>query len=209
MGSADGDAFADGNEKPRRTVTICKPFYLGKYEVTQARWEEAMGNNPSEFEGKPKHPVGRVSWDGVQEFIQRLNLGEGHDRYRLPTGAEWEYAARAGSTGAFSFGDDAGQPERYAWNDESWNSGSTHPMGQKQPNAWCLHDMRGNVVEWVRDRYGQYPSGPVSDPSGPSTGADPDRVFRGGCWADFWGTAAPPSDAPTRRTAGTEVLVSG
>jgi formylglycine-generating enzyme required for sulfatase activity len=115
MGSADDDTIAYDNEKPLHAVNISKPFYLGKYEVTQAQWEKVMGNNPREFKGRPKHPLENVSWDDVQEFIQRLNQEEGLDRYRLPTEAEWEHAARARSTSAFSFGDYAGQLERYAW----------------------------------------------------------------------------------------------
>lgn len=110
----------------------------------------------------------------------RLNARErGTAYYRLPTEAEWEYAARAGSTTAYSFGDSAGQLERYAWYDDN-AGGKTHPMGQLQPNAWGLYDIHGNVWEWVEDWKGSYPSGTVTDPAGPSSGSG--RVNRGGSW---------------------------
>jgi formylglycine-generating enzyme required for sulfatase activity len=168
------------NETPRHRVSISKPFYLGKYEVTQAQWTAVMGNNPSNFKGRRSNPVEQVSWNDAQAFIKRLNQKEGHNRYRLPTEAEWEYAARAGTTGRYSFGDDAGQLGRYAWCGENYNSGSTHPVGQKKPNAWGLYDMHGNVLEWVQDRYGDYSNSSVTDPTGPSSGSD--RVSRGGGW---------------------------
>ena len=146
MGSNDGDS----DEKPVHTVRLSRPFYLGKYEVTQAQWEAVMGNNPSQFKGDSNRPVEQVSWDDVQEFIRRLNTKESGARYRLPTEAEWEYAARAGSTTAYSFGDGVGQLGQYAWYDG--NAGNTtHPVGQLQPNAWGLYDMHGNVWEWVQD----------------------------------------------------------
>ncbi|MDR1241240.1 MAG: formylglycine-generating enzyme family protein, partial [Deltaproteobacteria bacterium] len=185
---------ADDNETPQHRVTLGKPFYLGEYEVTLAQWAAVMGNNPRRFKGRynPRrfigwnNPVEQVSWDEVQEFIKRLNKQEGHTRYRLPTEAEWEYAARAGSTGVYSFGDDAGQLEKYAWygEDSRWG-GSTHPVGQKQPNAWGLYDMYGNVWEWVQDWYGKeyYSNSPGTDPKGPSSGSS--RVLRGGSWYDI------------------------
>jgi formylglycine-generating enzyme required for sulfatase activity len=170
------DAYDD--ETPRHWVTVSQPFYLGKYEVTQEEWIEVMGSNPSGFKGLG-NPVENVSWDDAGEFIRRLNQKEGHSRYRLPAEAEWDYAARAGSASAYSFGDDAGQLGRYAWYDG--NSGdSTHPVGQKEPNAWGLYDIYGNVREWVNDRYGEnyYRSSHGTDPAGPSSGSS--RVFRGG-----------------------------
>jgi formylglycine-generating enzyme required for sulfatase activity len=178
MGSFENDENAFGDEKPQHKVTISKPFYLGKYEVIQGQWEAVMGNNPSEFKGRC-NPVEQVSWHDAQVFIRRLNQREGHNCYRLPTEAEWEYAARAGTTSAYSFGDDTGSLGCYAW---YWdNSGKkTHPVGQKQPNAWGLYDMHGNVWEWVQDWAGAYSSDAATDYQGPSSGSG--RVFRGGCW---------------------------
>lgn len=175
------DAF--DYETPVHRVTISKPFYLGKYEVTQAQWVAVMGNNSSKFKGR-NNPVEMVSWDDVQIFIDRLNQKEGHDRYRLPTEAEWEYAARAGMESIFSFGDDAAQLGSHAWYGESWDTGGTHPVGQKQPNAWGLYDMYGNVWELVQDLYGEnyYAESPSTDPEGPSSGEY--RVDRGCSWVN-------------------------
>jgi formylglycine-generating enzyme required for sulfatase activity len=175
MGSNDGDR----GEEPVHTVHLSRSFYLGKYEVTQAQWEAVMRYNPSHFMGDSNRPVEGVSWDEVQEFIRRLNNKESGARYRLPTEAEWEYAARAGSTTAYSFGDGVGQLGQYAW--YNGNSGkTTHPVGQLQPNAWGLYDIHGNVWEWVQDWYGSYASGTVTDPVGPQVGSI--RVYRGGSW---------------------------
>jgi formylglycine-generating enzyme required for sulfatase activity len=180
MGSPDGDKNAYGDEKPRHKVTISQPFYLGKYEVTQAQWEVVMGNNPSRFKGW-NNPVEWVTWDEIQEFIKKLNQKAGGNKYRLPTEAEWEYAARAGTTSRYSFGDEAGALGRYAWYDS--NSGdTTHPVGQKEPNGWGLYDMHGNVFERVQDWYSEkyYSGSPATDPQGPSSGTG--RVFRSGSW---------------------------
>ena len=160
-------------------VRISKPFYLGKYEVTQKEWQAVMGSNPSRFTGDANLPVESVSWQDVQAFIQKLNAKEGGTRYRMPTEAEWEYAARAGTTTTYSFGNNEGQLGEHAW--YAANAGSKmHPVGQKKPNAWGLHDMHGNVWEWVQDWYGPYVAGTVTDPQGPSSGAG--RVHRGGGW---------------------------
>jgi formylglycine-generating enzyme required for sulfatase activity/uncharacterized protein YraI len=177
MGANDGDAYND--EEPVHTVRLTQPFYLGKHEVTQGQWQAVMGNNPSMFTGDPNRPVENVSWDDVQEFIRRLNAREGGAMYRLPTEAEWEYAARAGTTTRWSFGDDAGQLGRYAWYDRN-AGGQTYPVGQLQPNPWGLYDMHGNVWEWVQDWYGSYTNGTAVDPAGPSSGSA--RVLRGGSW---------------------------
>src|SRR5712691_3391855 len=180
MGSNDSDTHND--EKPVHTVRITQPFYLGKYEVTQGQWQAVMGNNPSFFKGDPNRPVEEVSWNDVQEFIRRLHSREGGATYRLPTEAEWEYAARAGTTTRWSFGDEASRLGRYAWH-EGNAGGQTHPVGQLQPNPWGLYDMHGNVWEWVQDWYGSYTSGTAVDPAGPSWGWD--RVRRGGSWNWF------------------------
>jgi formylglycine-generating enzyme required for sulfatase activity len=182
MGSDDGNS----EEKPCHEVEISRPFYLGRYKVTQAQWQAVMEkglpgwNNPSCFKGA-NLPVECVTWYETQEFILRLNREEGHNRYRLPTEAEWEYACRAGSTGRYCFGDDENLLEDYAW--YAGNSrGETHPVGRKRPNAWGLYDMHGNVWEWVQDWYDEnaYDGGFVRDPQGPSAGET--RVLRGGSW---------------------------
>ena len=172
---------SDDREKTVHKVAITSPFYLGQYEVTQDQWEIMMRSNPSAFEGGT-NPVEQVSWNDVQEFIRRLNALEGHDRYRLPTEAEWEYAARAGTSTAYSFGDDASKLSDYAWNGDN-SDWMTHPVGQKLPNAWGLYDVHGNVYEWVQDWYGSYSDSPAIDPKGPETGSW--RVLRGGSW-DFY-----------------------
>jgi len=180
MGANNGD----NDEKPVHTVHISQPFYLGKYEVTQEQWQAVMGNNPSRFKGDPTLPVESVSWDDIQAFISKLNAREGGDtRYRLPTEAEWEYAARAGTTTTYSFGNDERPLDRqlgkYAWYSEN-SGGETHPVGQRQPNLWGLYDMHGNVWEWVQDGSGWYPSGTVTDPMGPHLSSY--LMYRGGSW---------------------------
>jgi formylglycine-generating enzyme required for sulfatase activity len=172
--------MGDDHEKPAHKVTITKPFYLGKYEVTQEQWEAVMGNNPSHFKG-PKKPVEQVSWEDCQKFLGKLNakVGSGASKFQLPSEAQWEYACRAGSTGKFCFGDDEKQLDEHAWYGE--NSGNkTHSVGEKKPNAWGLYDMHGNVWEWCQDWYGAYRAEAVDDPSGDTTGAY--RVARGGGW---------------------------
>lgn len=144
MGAEDGE----GDKKPVHPVRISQPFYLGKYPVTQAQWGAVMGKNPSRFTGDPSRPVENVSWHDVQEFLRRLSEKEGGKSYRLPTEAEWEYAARAGAATSYCFGDESSQLGEYAWYRE--NSGDrTHPVGQLKPNAWGLYDVHGNVWEWV------------------------------------------------------------
>ena len=139
-----------------------------------------MGHNPSRFKGDANRPVEMVSWEEVQKFIDELNPREGGAKYRLPTEADWEYAARAGSQTAYSFGDDSRQLGKYGWFRGNADN-TTHPVGQLQPNAWGLYDMHGNVWEWVQDWRGQYTAEPVTDPQGPVSGLA--RVIRGGWWS--------------------------
>jgi formylglycine-generating enzyme required for sulfatase activity len=167
--------------QPVHQVTISQPFYLGKYAVTQGQWQAVTWPNPSQFKGDRNRPVEQVSWEDAQEFIRQLNVKEGGARYRLPTEAEWEYACRAGSTTAYSFGDDPRQLDAYGWYSRK-SGGTPHPVGQLKPNAWGLYDMHGNVFEWVKDWYGEYTPEPVTDPQGPASGSR--RVFRGGSWFD-------------------------
>ena len=181
MGSPEHEEGREVDEL-QHEVQIREGFWMKKYEVTQGEWESLMGANPSYHnECGPRCPVEQVSWFDAEDLIRRLNgreSGKGY-RYRLPTEAEWEYAARSGTTGA-RYGD----LDEIAW--YSGNSGSTlRPAGQKRANAWGLHDMLGNVFEWTADWYGKYPSSLVTGPQGPSTGSY--RVIRGGGWYGYAG----------------------
>jgi formylglycine-generating enzyme required for sulfatase activity len=184
MGSRDANA----DEAPPHRVRISKGFEMGKFEVTQAQWRAVMDSphghtEPSEKNDKvdPSHfkgaalPVENVSWDSVQTFIRLLNTRDERHTYRLPTEAEWEYAARAGQTG------DTPANLENAWC-ESTAGGKTLPVAQKAANAWGLHDMLGNVMEWVQDWYAPdyYTGSPRVDPRGPGTGSY--KVYRGGAW---------------------------
>lgn len=173
-------------ETPSHRVCIEKPFYMGETEVTQKQWQDVMGNNPSKNKVEDK-PVDRVSWNDAQEFIQKLNAKEGSSLFRLPTEAEWEYAARAGSDADFSFGDNPSALPQYAWFGNLGYKGSSHEVAQKDPNKWGLYDMHGNVWEWVQDWYDgtYYSTSPANNPTGPETGKY--RVYRGG---SFIGKAA-------------------
>jgi formylglycine-generating enzyme required for sulfatase activity len=170
--------FFMGEQETLHQVTLTKDFYLARYPITQALWQTIMGNNPSHFKGE-NHPVDQVSWEDVQEFIANLNERTGENLYRLPTEAEWEYACRSGSSGTYCLGDDEKLLGEYAWYSNNSDQ-ETHPVGEKKPNAWGLHDMHGNVWEWCQDWYGDYFQGSVIDPVGLSSGTD--RVSRGGGW---------------------------
>jgi formylglycine-generating enzyme required for sulfatase activity len=176
------DEKGSDKAKPVHKVTITKPFYLGKYEVTQEQWEAVMGKNPSWLKG-PKNPVEQVSWDDCQKFLGKLNAKAGGQggTFSLPTEAQWEYACRAGSTTRFCYGDAEAGLGDYAW--YAGNSGKkSHPVGEKKPNAWGLYDMHGNVWEWCADYWlAAYAAEAATDPSGPATGTN--RVTRGGCWS--------------------------
>jgi formylglycine-generating enzyme required for sulfatase activity len=171
MGSENGDK----DERPVHRVTISQAFYIGRYEVTQAQWQAAMGDNPSHFKDCGGNcPVERVSWKDAQNFINKLNESNDGFRYRLPTEAEWEYACRAGTTGDY-----AGTLSEMAWYGK--NSGSkTHAVGGKQPNAWGLADMHGNVWEWCQDWYHKTYYGAPTDGSAWLSGGEQEyRVLRG------------------------------
>jgi formylglycine-generating enzyme required for sulfatase activity len=171
-------------------VTLTKGFELGVYEVTQEQYEQVMGSNPSKFPTSsrqkikgPQNPVENVSWDDAVEFCRKLTELPAEKSagyvYRLPTEAEWEYACRAGTTTKYSFGDSASELNDYAWRAQN-SEATTHPVGGKQPNAWGLYDMHGNVFEWCQDWYADYPSGSTTDPTGAASGLY--RVYRGGSW---------------------------
>jgi formylglycine-generating enzyme required for sulfatase activity len=180
MGCSPSDqSGCDSNEFPVHEVSLTQPFYLGRYEVTQAQWTGVMGNNPSQFQGQADsavRPVETVSWNLIQEFNAATGL-------RLPTEAEWEFACRGGTTTAFNNGsDDEATLTELAWTTAN-AEGATKPVGQKAPNAIGLHDMHGNVWESVSDWMGAYQSTPQTDPIGPTTGST--KVLRGGSWS--WG----------------------
>ena len=185
-----GDTFGDGysDERPEHKVCV-DDFYLGKYEVTQKEWLDVMGSNPSQFRNCGENcPVENVSWTDVQKFLRKLNEQTGR-KYRLPTEAEWEYAARSGGKKEKWSGTSykSALPE-YAW--YSSNSGGffskrkTHPVGGKKPNGLGLYDMTGNVWEWLSDwfRKDYYSNSPLNNPQGPDSGKL--RVLRGGSWVD-------------------------
>ena len=181
MGSRVNEWGLQGNETQHQ-VTLTKPFYCGKYEVTQGQWEMVMGSNPSSFENAGRDaPVETVSWEDCQVFLERLCQTEGvpEGTYRLLTEAEWEYACRAGSAARYCSGDSDSSLGEYAWYGAN-SGGSVHPVGQKRPNGWGLYDMHGNVWEWCQDWCAEYSSGDVMDPLGPPSGIL--RVPRGGSW---------------------------
>jgi formylglycine-generating enzyme required for sulfatase activity len=201
MGSPDNEKDREpgdaGREGPQHEARLTKPFYLGKYEVTQAEWKAVMANNPSAFQDD-RNPVEHVYWHDCQAFLKKLNE-QGRSarfsvsseeraearttslRFALPTEAQWEYACRAGTQTRFHFGDDLDYKQftEYAWFKDN-SGGTTHPVGEKKPNAWGLYDMNGNVWEWCEDWYGGYSANEVNDPPGPTTGSS--RVYRGGSW---------------------------
>jgi formylglycine-generating enzyme required for sulfatase activity len=181
MGCSEGDSECEPIEKPTDKVKITKSFHMGKYEVTQGQWKAVIGNNPSDFSSCGHNcPVEKVSWNDIKEFLLKLNTIErrkGARMFRLPTEAEWEYAARGGTKTKYY----ANDLDSIAWHSE--NSGiKMHPVGQKAPNAFGLYDMLGNVLEWTEDWYGAntYSASERTDPIGLISGEN--RVLRGGFW---------------------------
>ena len=167
-------------------ASISKAFYLGKYQVTQEQWAAIMGSSPARFKGRD-NPVETVSWDDVQEFIKRLNVKERHRRYRLPTEMEWGLAASGGTGSQFfciqdpkSWEEVEKSLDAYAWFKKN-SGGSTHPVGQKEPNPYGLYDIFGNVWEWVQDWFADLPKArELAEYRGPESGLG--RVLRGGSW---------------------------
>jgi formylglycine-generating enzyme required for sulfatase activity len=212
MGSTNGD----DDQKPVHQVTINYSFYMGKYEITQAQWQQVMGNNPSNFKGG-NLPVERVSWNDAIAFIARLNGQNDGFRYKLPTEAEWEYACRAGTTGDY-----AGDLDAMAWyfansgntrlsgkgfyDKLKPNNNRTHPVGTKLPNAFGLFDMHGNVWEWCQDWYhDSYNAAPSDGSAWLSGGEQMFRVLRGGSWdysADSARSACRFANTPIDRNEG-------
>jgi formylglycine-generating enzyme required for sulfatase activity len=188
MGGSASHQFACWSAGPVHTVTLTNAFYMGRYPVTQAQWEATMGSNPSYFQSAseqvpaaqvPNRPIEEVTWDMIQTFLSETGM-------RLPTEAEWEYAYRAGTTTAFhgytgklSGTNDDNLVGKIAWCDANSNY-QTRPVGGKLANGYGLHDMAGNVNEWVNDWHGDYSAAPQTDPMGPASGST--RVVRGGSW---------------------------
>jgi formylglycine-generating enzyme required for sulfatase activity len=170
-------AYAE--EKPAHPVTLTKPFYMGKFVVTQDQYQAVAGANPSLVKGHD-FPVETVSWNDAQAFCERVTEHT-KQTVRLPTEAEWEFACRAGTTTAYSSGDTETDLARAAWYDGN-SKGATHPVGQKEPNAFALYDMHGNVWQWCQDFYRvDYYSMPATDdPAGPEGGSE--HSLRGGAW---------------------------
>ena len=201
-------AWAYGSELPVTRVRVSEAFWMGRHEVTQGQWQAVMGSNPSTFRDCGAGcPVNSVSWNDVQGFIALLNERAGGARYRLPTEAEWEYAAKAGTEtdtyagdlvihgnnnaplldgiawyGGNSGVDYEGGRDCSEWRAKQYESSrcGPHPIGEKAPNRFALHDLLGNVQEWVQDWWGDYPGGSVTDPAGPASGSY--RTYRGGSW---------------------------
>jgi formylglycine-generating enzyme required for sulfatase activity len=194
MGSPDNEHGHREQESPLHEVRISKPFYISVVPVTQAQFEAVKGKNPSKFNrghgGGPDHPVESLTWDQAVRFCEKLGRmpeEEVHHRiYRLPTEAEWEYVCRAGTTSAFSTGDKlTGRDAVFAGGGGKYSGKSTSPVAQSLANAWGIHDMHGNVQEWVHDWFEDYYyfESPAEDPQGPKRGTL--KTVRGGCWGMF------------------------
>jgi formylglycine-generating enzyme required for sulfatase activity len=193
MGSPTNELDRANNEGPQTIVTLTRGFWIGKYEVTQGEYLSVMNTNPSPFPGDLSRPVTSVSWPDATNYCAKLTQRElaagrisAGSQYRLPTEAEWECAARAGTSTRFSYGDDLGYTNLA---DHAWyilNSGfMPHPVGQKLPNPWGLYDMEGNVVEWCQDWAGFLPGGIQTDPTGPASTTSGRKVTRGGAFDNF------------------------
>lgn len=188
MGCPPGEAGCAASEQPQHEVTFAKGFYISKYEVTQVQWWAVMGTRPSRknrlcLSRTADYPVDSISWDMAQEFMTALNAARPGTAYRLPTEAEWEYACRAGAATRYYWGDDPTGAEMpaYAWVPANSDK-QTHPVGQLKPNAWGIHDMSGNVWEWVQDYWHNGYAGAPSDGSAWEDPASEWRVVRGGSW---------------------------
>ena len=198
MGSDDGR----NDEKPAHQVTITKGFLIGRYEVTAGQWKAVMGKEPPNFKSDFL-PVQFVSWDNAQEFIGRLNQRNDGYVYRLPTEAEWEYACRAGTTGAY--------PDNLEWLAfyEANSGHRVHQVGEKHPNAWGVYDMNGNMEEWCQDWYDKdyYAHSPETDPQGPSSGKE--RAVRGGSFLDLGPFSAAVDNSKLRSAARSQSIPAG
>jgi len=193
MGSPTNEPDRNIFEGPPATVTLTRGFWIGKYEVTQGEYLAITGENPSDFPGDLRRPISTVSWFDATNYCWKLTqqeLAAGRippgSQYRLPTEAEWECAARAGTTTRFSYGDDDANYTsltNYAWFlDLGHIDLIVHPVGQKLPNPWGIYDMHGHVWEWCQDWYGDQVGGVQTDPQGPASNAQGLKVIRGGAY---------------------------
>lgn len=192
------------SEGPQHRVKITQPFFVSRYEVTQAQWLAVMGNNPSEFKGDLSHPVEHISWNDGQIFISKLNerAASRGMSFAMPTEAQWEHACRAGTTTLWHFGNSEKGVTQYGWINAN-AEGRTHPVGLLEPNAFGIHDLVGNVWEWCADwhKTNYYTKEPVDDPSGPPNGSR--RTGRGGGWrSSAWHcrSATRPFSTPNSRS---------
>ena len=185
MGSPESEAEREIDETLHQ-VTISKPFYLGKYPVTRAQWQQVIGASPNKFKNKRFRPVENISWGDTLAFCLKLKEIT-RSPFGIPTEAQWEYACRADTTTPFHFGSQLNGTQANSYGSRPYGTdtkgpylGKTSDVGFYPANAWDLHDMHGNVLEWCSDWYGDYPAGSVTDPIGPATGSH--RVCRGGSW---------------------------
>lgn len=185
MGRDSKDPMGYDPELPQHEVKITKAFYIAQTETTQQMWQKIMGKNPADFQD-PQRPVENVSYKDIQKFLEKLNSVSRVGVYRLPSEAQWEYAARAGSSTAYFFGDNAGLIDHFGWFIGN-TPGGTQKVGQKQPNPWGLYDIIGNVAEWVEDCWHpNYLQAPKTEVAWTSSGffdnSCKERVLRGGSW---------------------------
>jgi len=181
MGSPPGEAKTEKESalEARHKVTITEPYYLGRFELTQAQYEKVTGTNPSLTKGDAL-PVHNVSWQDAQDFCAKVTTLTGRSA-QLPTEAQWEYACRAGTTSAYCSGNDIADLNKVGWHGGN-SGGKPHPVGELQPNAWVLYDMHGNIREFVRDLFAEAPLADATDPSGPKEGDPKNHVVRGGAY---------------------------
>jgi formylglycine-generating enzyme required for sulfatase activity len=189
---------ADKTARLAHEVTLTKPYYIGKFEVTQEQYQQVLGRNPSHFKGL-NLPVEMISWNDAQKFCKKASAESGQV-VRLPTDAEWEHACRAGTRTTYYTGDAEADLDRAGWYEKNSNKMS-HPVGQKVPNAWGIYDTHGNVIEWCGDWYEEYKAEATVDPQGPGQGQC--RAQRGGSWN--WSCRVCPSPRRDRSNPGSRV----